>query len=907
MAVAVASFLVGCERDAMLAGREYFKKNDFTAAVIEFKNAVQAQPGSVEARLALADAMERTYDLVGAEQQLRKAADAGGDADVLVPRLALMMLDRNDIAKIINEFKDRHLKSPAADSDLRAVVAAAYVGQKQYAAADVQLKAAAQSTAATVLSRAQWLLAQDKKEQAMAALNNSLDAPDAPWWVLRGLGRVYESNGKREQSLQFMERAYKAAPWHRGVMGEYGEFLVGVGQLDKAIVIRDRLKIMAPGYYWTYFVDALVLSRQGRTEDSLASALKVLKVAPEHLPATLLVAAAELKKGDVLMADTRLNKIATQYPYSLPLLQLLAECQLRLGRNAEAVAALKRGLSVAPNDPRLLSLRAESEVARGANKEAVATLEKLSAADPGNPSYPLRLSELQVATGNREAAKKYLDQATKAGQDNAAIRDRIIAISLAMGDTVRVRQLADHAVQSRPKDPQSHLTLAAALDVQKDHVGAWRETSVALDLQAAFQPALTALGMLAKTPAQRAEVLARYEKGAQAKLASAQTFLEYARLLQVANTDPARVTNLLERGVAALPGSTALRQALVQQQIVLGKPDAALSVAQTGAFANSPAPEAVALLAQVYEQVGNMPLATETYRKLAVNYPQRADWRLKLAEMEANAGRKSEATSILRALISDRPSDSTAYIALAKLTWPDNLQEAVSIARELGEKEPYKSTAMLLEGDLLVLAGKPDQALQQYDKAAKAGAVPAAQLRSIQVLDRTQRGPSADQELANSLRKFPQDPSVIGFAAQRARAQGNPEKAVEFLQQIANKDPRNAVVLNDLAWAQIEARQPDALKNAMQAAVLAPNSPEILDTLGMAQAQANQQVEAIASLRTAVNIVPKAPTPRLHLAELYIAAGNPKDAATVMQSLDPKIMAPKDQETLARLKTKLGT
>lgn len=472
---------------------------------------------------------------------------------------------------------------------------------------------------------------------------------------------------------------------------------------------------------------------------------------------------------------------------------------------------------------------------------------------------------------------------------------------------MRVRQLADHALQSRPKDPQSHLTLAAALDVQKDPAGAWRETLVALDLQAAFQPALTALGMLAKTPAQRAEVLARYEIAAQAKLASAPTYLEYARLLQGAHTDPARVTHLLERGVAALPASTALRQALVQHQILLGKPDAALSVAQTGAFSNSPAPEAVALLALVYEQVGNTPLATETYRKLAVNYPQRADWRLKLAEMEVNAGRKSEATSILRALMSDRPLDSTAYIALAKLTWPDNLPEAVSIARELGNKEPYKLTAMLLEGDLLVLAGKPDQALQQYDKAAKAGAVPAAQLRSIQVLDRTQRGPTADQELENSLRKFPQDPSVIGFAAQRARAQGKPEKAVELLQQIASKDPRNAVVLNDLAWAQIEASHPDALKNALQAAVLAPNSPEILDTLGMAQAQANKLVEAIASLRAAVNLVPNAHTPRLHLAELYITAGKPKDAAAVVQALDPKGMAPKDQDALAKLRTRLGT
>ena len=890
----------------MTAGQEFMAQGEYPSAVIEFKNAVQATPDSPEARLALADALERTYDTVGAEQHLRKVISAGGDADSLLPRVALFMLDRSEFAKIINEFQDRHLKSPQADSNLRAVVAVAYLGQKQQALADAQLKGAMEKTATVMLASAQSLLAQNKKEQAVAVLDSSLSEPDSPWWVLRGLSRIYGANGQREQAAQFMTRAYEGAPWHRGVMGEYGELLIAMNKLDQAIVVRDRLKKLAPTYYWTHYMDALVLSGQGHSEESVAAALKVLAAAPEHLPATLMVATAELQKGDVMMAGSRLDKIVRQYPYSVPALQLLAEAQLRQGKSAEAADSISRGLSVAPTQTRLVSLRADSEVMRGAIKEATATLTQLSANDPGNASYLLRLSELRARSGDKAGARKLLDQAVEAGKDNPLVRDRIVAISLGMGDTTRVRQLAENAMKTQPQDPGSHLIMAATLGVEKDNAGAWRETLAALDLQPAFQPALTALTMMAREPKQREELGARYEKAVQAKSSSAQTYLEYARLLLETKGDRAAITALLEHGVRSLPTSTALREALTQEYFRAGRSDAALSVAQAGASTSNAAPDATALLATIYERVGEAKLATETYRKLASDYPQRTDWRLRLAELEMVADRKKEATTTLRSLITDRPLDPRPYITLANLTRPDNLQEALSIARDLGKSDSNKLTAQLLEGDLLAQSGQSDEALKQFGKAAKAGAVPAALLRSVQLLDRTKRGQAAEQELADALRKFPDDATVIGFAAQRIRAQGKPAKAAELLQRIADKNPRNPVVLNDLAWAQIEAKQADALKNATSAAKLAPDNSEVLDTLGMAQALAGQKSEAITTLRTAINLAPGLPTPKLHLAELYIASGMRKEAASLVQSMDRKTLGAKDLETLARLTSSLG-
>jgi putative PEP-CTERM system TPR-repeat lipoprotein len=816
------------------------------------------------------------------------------------------MLDRKDNAKIINEFKDKKLDSPEANSNLRAAVAVAFLSRDQIPEAKEQLRLAEKNTNALMLASAQLQLAQGMREQALATVNASVADSGTPWWVLRGLGRVSEATGDRERAFEYMAKAYESVPWHRGVMGEYGEFLVALGKIDNAKEVASKLKKLAPNYYWTYYLEAQLLSHQGLVEESMAEALKVLKAVPDHLPATLLVSAGELRRGDVAMANMRLQKIALNHPYSVPLLQLLAESQLRMGKKEEATESIQRGLGVAPNNARLLSLKVDSDLARGAPKEAAATLDQLNTLFPGNPTYLLRLAEVKIRLGDTGAAKKLLNSAAEAGIENPMVRDRVVATFLGMGDIGQVEQIADQGLQNHPNDPQSHLIKAAAFGARRNDEGAWQETLKALDLQPAFQPALRALGMMASQPARREQLLARYEKAVGTKGADEQTFLDYIQLLQTHNAGPTDTTGILEKAVAAHPKSVLLRYRLSIAYLKNGKPDTALSLVQSGASANNPPPEALALLGTTYENLGDLRLANEAYRKLATNFPQRVDWRMKLAELEAARDQKKEASTILRSLITDRPFDPQPYIALAKLAAPENLKEALSVTKELGSKAPNKLTALLLEGDLLLQAGQPDEALQAYVQAEKAGALPTASIRTIQLLDKTNRTPAADSELANLMKKFPQDSSVLGFAAQRLRAAGKVDKAISMMRTLAAANPSNPFVLNDLAWAQIEAKHPDAIKNALAASKLAPDNPNILDTLGMAQAASGDNTQAISSLRMASNLAPKAVTPRLHLAEVLITTGNKKEATTLLSSIDPKAVEPADRERLAQLTNNLG-
>ena len=320
----VSLVLVACQQgDPVAAGREHLKAGQYPAAVIEFKNAVQAKPESVEARVLLADALERVNDLVGAEQQLRKALDGGGDANVLVPRIALIMLDRSDLEKLARDFRDRRLDDRQADSTLRATVAIAYTGLKRIPLAEAQLQGVV-DTPTVALARAQLLVARGQVRDAAAQLAALDPKVPAPWWVLRAAARIAGAGGDAQKALESIRRAHDAVPWHRGVMGEYGEALIAAGRGDEAAAVRDQLRKQAPNHFWTYYLDALLLARAGQHDASHAAAIKVLSVAPEHLPATLLAASAELQDGDVMMAHKRLQTLVQKHPDSLPALRLLA-------------------------------------------------------------------------------------------------------------------------------------------------------------------------------------------------------------------------------------------------------------------------------------------------------------------------------------------------------------------------------------------------------------------------------------------------------------------------------------------------------------------------------------------------------------------------------------------------------
>ena len=97
----------------LASAKEYLQKKDTKAAVIEIKNALQANPDLGEARYLLGTALLQEGNAVAAEVEFRKALAANFPADVVIPELARSMLMLGQAKKLVDEFGEQALRQAA--------------------------------------------------------------------------------------------------------------------------------------------------------------------------------------------------------------------------------------------------------------------------------------------------------------------------------------------------------------------------------------------------------------------------------------------------------------------------------------------------------------------------------------------------------------------------------------------------------------------------------------------------------------------------------------------------------------------------------------------------------------------------------------------------------------------------
>ena len=299
--------------------------------------------------------------------------------------------------------------------------------------------------------------------------------------------------------------------------------------------------------------------------------------------------------------------------------------------------------------------------------------------------------------------------------------------------------------------------------------------------------------------------------------------------------------------------------------------------------------EALAELAFLLEQEGELREARSTYEKLAkfqfspqdvslrlvnlslrLKQPEKAlqyinqgpdtiPFKLTAVTMLMDARHYLQAERLLKQLTTREGAPDDVYLLLADLAYEQrrDLNMALSWLDKIPAGSPIAVRARLLRVQLLAEAGKPDAALALARESHK-DFPRAAELRDVEIrlLARQKQMDEALAVARNAAAEWPDNTDLAFLLGSLLDENGKKQEALTVMEDILKKQPDNFQALNYVGYSLAEQnRELDrALQLLTRADALAPDQSYIIDSLAWALFRAGKAEEALTKIRRAVSL-----------------------------------------------------
>jgi putative PEP-CTERM system TPR-repeat lipoprotein len=214
------------------------------------------------------------------------------------------------------------------------------------------------------------------------------------------------------------------------------------------------------------------------------------------------------------------------------------------------------------------------------------------------------------------------------------------------------------------------------------------------------------------------------------------------------------------------------------------------------------------------------------------------------------------------------------------------VDEALKQARALQASAPKFAGGFALEGDILATTKQWPQAERAYREALKvdpaSGSV-AIKLHGV-LLASGKKG-EAEALARKWITEHPGDVAFRSYLAEQALRSRDLKTAVAQYQAVIAQQPDNVAALNNLAWALGQQGDPKSLGYAERALKLAPDSPLVLDTIGVLLVSKGDSAKGLEYLARAVSLAPDRHDIRLNYAKSLLKAGRTDEARKELAQL----------------------
>jgi tetratricopeptide (TPR) repeat protein len=628
-----------------------------------------------------------------------------------------------------------------------------------------------------------------------------------------------------------------------------------------------------------------ILLRAGRTDDALARADVVLRNHPESVDAYVL-------RGNALGGLDNLDQAVTAMEEALRLDPSRGATYVQLGlvefargRQIEAEAAFVRAIELAPQDVSAHLALANLHWSAGRLPDAERSLEDALAIEPSHAGANRAMAVFCLATGRVDRAERYLKAlvdtsgsadarfaladyyvAARRFAEAIALLDAMMAdprtsnhaterlarAHAAAGDRERAHALAEGLLARAPDDAAGHLLRSQLLleDARRDEALASARAAVAADPASAR--AHFALGRLYAARGDVPGAEAAFREVLRVNPGAIAAHVELSRL-QLAGGAATTSLRTAEQAVRLAPGDPRARLALVRGLLAARDLARAQREIESLLSVHPNLPEAHAQNGVLGAARGQTDAARRAFERALELDRASVEGLAGLLALDLNTGHSAAAAARIRRHLEFTP-ESPELLLLAARTYASagEFEAAEASLRRTIDLNPSLLPAYGLLARQYLSQGRLAEARHEFDSLAGRQSRPAGSLTMSGVI---------------------------------AQAQGETAAARQRYEKAVAADPEAAVAANNLAWiyAQSGERLDQALRLALTAAELLPDSPEALDTLGWAYYRNDLPAMAVPPLLRCLEKDPRKPVCHYHLGLAHAGTGDAPRAAEALE------------------------
>jgi tetratricopeptide (TPR) repeat protein len=641
-----------------------------------------------------------------------------------------------------------------------------------------------------------------------------------------------------------LKTAVQLNPKHAGAELALAQMMANASDRAWVQKAEDRLKALLLTGSTPEALNTLAIAEMnlGKAESAVGTLEQALLKAPEELTSFLLLARARVLQRDFTRAEEVLKKACTVVARKTDARLALGKFYRAQNRLTDAEAEFRTALTLDPNSGEASVELAKVQAALGKGHEAEENLKRLSAGS--DRRYASVYAAFLFSTGKRTEAIRELQRLVSEYPEDRVLRAQLMTAHRATNNTAEVERIVNTALTKNGNDIEALLWRAALLLQSRNLSAAERDLNHVLAVD--------------RTSAEAHYLLAKLHQ------ARGATHLCRQYLTESLRWNPFLLTVRLELSQLLLTSNAA---------------QAALDVLNS-------APDAQKALSSVTVQKNWALWAVNDMKAMrrgidaGLARERSADLLIQDGVWNLRAGNPTRARAVLDEALKINPGDVTALAALSEAYRAQKLgQVALQKVKEYAAQQPRSAPVQLFLGKMLMASGDRGQARAAFTaaKAADEGLVEAdLSLVQLEVLEN--RFADAAKRLKNVL-SHPSNDDARQTTARLWLGEveaiiGNYDAALDEFRKVVDKQPNNADALNNFAYLLSEHKKnPDeALKHAQRAQELAPDDPEVADTLGWVLYQKRVYPLAVKQFQRAVARGDK-PTWQYHLAMAYAKTG----------------------------------